>query len=332
MKRVRGTLERYIRILEALALAPAGMTLNEIIASTKLPRGTVHRLVESLTKVGFLTSRVGRSKTYVLGPRLLRLLYSGLSSDLVVALARPFLEDLANEYGETVLLARLNGNQVEKLAAWAPREGKYSYVQPGRIMPINAAASAKAIFAFQDKAVIDEALSGRMVRYTPNTKTSKSKLRTELAEVKRGGFAVCRDEFDPGVLSYSCPVHLAGFGTLYSIGIVGLTERLGRHAASGIVAALRARCDALSLALYSRVKGTEIDVSEAVRVRTGNGGNSKSSVQRKSAPETGPASITASRSAVVGLKIRSAHTKNVQRAHRSGDLRQEAARRRFESK
>ena len=39
MKRVKGTLERYIRILEALAPVPTGLTLNEIIAATKLPRG-----------------------------------------------------------------------------------------------------------------------------------------------------------------------------------------------------------------------------------------------------------------------------------------------------
>jgi DNA-binding IclR family transcriptional regulator len=270
-KRARGTLERYIGILETLALAPAGMTLNEIIANTKLPRGTVHRLVKSLTKVGFLIARVGRSKTYVLGPRLLRLLYSGLSSDLVVALARPFLEDLANEFGETVLLARLNGNQVEKVAAWMPREGKYSYVQPGRIMPVNAAASAKAIFAFQDKALIDDALSGRLQRYTGNTKTSKAKVRTELMQVKRDGFAVCRDEFDPGVGGGACPVHLTGFGTLYSIGIVGLTERLRRHTANNIVAALHARCDALSLALYSRVKGSANDADAPAPSSRGNG-------------------------------------------------------------
>jgi DNA-binding IclR family transcriptional regulator len=281
-KRARGTLERYIGILETLALAPAGMTLNEIIANTKLPRGTVHRLVKSLTKVGFLNARVGRSKTYVLGPRLLRLLYSGLSSDLVVALARPFLEDLANEFGETVLLARLNGNQVEKVAAWMPREGKYSYVQPGRIMPVNAAASAKAIFAFQDKALIDDALSSNLQRYTSNTKTSKTKVRAELGQVKRDGFAVCRDEFDPGVLSYACPVHLTGFGTLYSIGVVGLTERLRRHTANNIVGALHARCDALSLALYNRVKGSPHDTEALANSTRRNGAGTPRSPRKSS--------------------------------------------------
>lgn len=282
MKRLRGTLERYICILETLAPVPAGMTLNEIIATTKLPRGTVHRLVKSLSRVGFLTSRLGRNKTYVLGSRLLRLLYSGLSPDLVVALSRPYLEDLAGQFGETVLLARLNGNQVEKVAAWMPHEGKYSYVQPGRIMPINAAASAKAIFAFQDKATVDEALAERLTRYTVNTKISKTALKTELGKVKRDGFAICSDEFDPGVLSYACPVHLTGFGTLYSIGIVGLSDRLRRHSVAAIVKSLREKCDALSLALYSRVKGAEPLLNDDARAPAGNGVGPKSNSKRRS--------------------------------------------------
>jgi len=257
MTRRRDTLERYVLILETLALVPTGMALNEIIERTRLPRGTAHRLVNSLARVGLLVAHKGRNKTYVLGPRLLRLLYSGLSPDLVTALARPFLEDLANQFGETVLLARLNGSHIEKVAAWVPREGKFSYVQPGRIMPINAAASAKAIFAFQDKEIVDQALAQPLVRYTSNTKTSKAAVRAELAQVKREGFAVCSDEFDPSVLSFACPVHLTGFGTLYSIGVVGLSERLRKHRPENIVSALRERCDALSLALYSRVKGVD---------------------------------------------------------------------------
>jgi DNA-binding IclR family transcriptional regulator len=280
MKRVQGTLERYVRILETLAPRPAGLALNEIIAATQLPRGTVHRLVTSLSKVGFLTARPGRSKIYVLGGRLQRLLYTGLSVDLVIALARPLLEDLSNQLGETVLLARLNGGRVEKVAAWMPGHGRDSYIQPSRIMPIHAAATAKAIFAFQSKEIIEDALAeARLVRYTPNTKTSKAAVRKMLLQVKQDGYAVCSDEFDPGVLSYACPVHLADFGTLYSIAVVGLSSRLGQKPMARTVQSLREKCDALSLALYSHVKGTQPPQSGTPKT---NGSKRKSVRRRKS--------------------------------------------------
>ena len=277
-------------ILETLVLAPAGMTLNELILETELPRVTVHRLVNSLTRAGLVKANVGRSKNYALGARLLRLLYRGLSPDLVTALARPLLEDLANQFGETILLARLNGSQIEKVAAWAPGGGEYSFIQPGRIMPINAAASAKAIFAFQDKEIIDEVLSEPLVRYTSNTKVSKTAVRAELAQVRRDGFAVCSDEFDPGVLSYACPMHLAGFGTLYSIGIVGLAERMRRFPLEDIVAALQERSEALALALQDRVTGTEAAPADGPPAAAGDG-----NTRPRAAGSSGTQSLSAAR-------------------------------------
>jgi DNA-binding IclR family transcriptional regulator len=166
------------------------------------------------------------------------------------------------------------------VARWVPRDGKYSYVQPGWILPINASASAKAIFAFQDKSLIDDVLSTPLVRYRAKTKVSKSSVKNELDFVRRDGFAVCNDEFDPGVLSYACPVHLTGFGTLYSIGIVGLSERFGHHPIGNIVAALRKRADALSLALYSHVKGPDVGIAESKGAS--NGAKQKSGTRRRS--------------------------------------------------
>lgn len=287
MSERRGTLERYTRILEMLAVARSGMSLNDVIAATRLPRGTVHRLVNALVRVDLVAVQSGRSKTYVLGSRLKRMLYSGLPPDLVTALARPFLEEFAIEFGETALLARLNGSQVEKVAAWVPGNGKYSYIQPSRLMPIHATASAKAIFAFQEDTLIDEALRPKLVRYTRNTKVSKTGIRAEFAQVRKDGFAMCSDEFDPGVLSYACPVHITGFGTPYSIGIVGLRERLRRHPTKDIVQGLVKRANALALALYGHATGAD---GEQSPLRLSGGKKSRTKKARPTAPkaETSP--------------------------------------------
>jgi len=53
------------------------------------------------------------------------------------------------------------------------------------------------------------------------------------------------------VLSYACPVHLEGAGVLYSIGLVGLSQRLGDHPQGEVVAALRGAAEALSKSLPS---------------------------------------------------------------------------------
>jgi IclR family acetate operon transcriptional repressor len=51
----------------------------------------------------------------------------------------------------------------------------------------------------------------------------------ELEKVRREKIAVCDNELDPGVLSFATPVKLDQWGVMFAIGIVGLSDRLGRR-------------------------------------------------------------------------------------------------------
>ncbi len=240
-----GILERYAAVLEAVAAAPEGLSLSEVVRASGLPRGTVHRLIGALAGAGFLAPRDGR-KIYVLGPRLLRLLHAGAPPGAIASLLGPLLEDLAARYQETAFVAKLVGKTVRSVAMVTPASESRSYVQPGRIMPIHAAASAKAIFAFQDERLIERMLRRPRRTFTDRTRVAVAQVRADLKRVRRQGYAVCDGELDPGVLSYACPVHLPQVGVLYSIGMVGLSQRLGRYGADDVVGALRAAAERVS--------------------------------------------------------------------------------------
>ena len=233
-----GILTRYATVLDALAAAPEGLSLIEVVRATGLPRGTAHRLLGALRGVGYIAGRDGR-KVYVLGPRLLRLLHLGQEPAAVAPSVRPLLGDLTARFKETAFLAKLAGDEVRSVAMETPESESQSYVQPGRVMPVHAAASAKAIWAYQDDRRIEALLVQPRERFTEKTRTEAAELRTDFARVRRSGFAVCDGELDPGVLSYACPVHLDGAGVLYAIGMVGLSQRLGRFAPEEVVEALQ---------------------------------------------------------------------------------------------
>ena len=245
-----GILGRYARVLEAVAMAPNGRSLTEIGRATGLARGTVHRLIAALLEVGYLAPRDGR-KVYVLGPRLLRLTHLAAAPAAVATLVRPLLDDLVARFGETVFLARLAGTSVTSIATALPDQEGQSFVQPGRSMPVHAAASAKAIVAFQEPAVIDACLALPRQRFTEHTRTSEAEVRSDLTRVRRQGYAVCADELDPGVLSYAVPVRFDGAGVLYSVGIVGLSSRLGQHPRDVVIAALRAASEQIATRLQT---------------------------------------------------------------------------------
>lgn len=238
MTETRGVLSRYATILDTLAAAPEGLTLTEIMQATALPRGTVHRLLGALLEVGYIETVEGR-KVYVLGSRLLHMLHLGTPAEVIVRLVRPILDRLVAQFRETAFLAKLEGREVRSVAMAMPPSTGQSYVQPGREMPAHAAASAKAIFAFQDEAAIADALARPLEKFTGKAITDPATVRAELEEVCAKGYAVCDEELDPGIYSYACPIHLEDLGVIYSIGLVGLTERLHRFPAAEIIASLQ---------------------------------------------------------------------------------------------
>ncbi|MFQ5775350.1 MAG: IclR family transcriptional regulator [Kiloniellaceae bacterium] len=257
MTKEGGILGRYAVVLEVLAASPDGLSLMEVMRATGLPRGTVHRLINALCGVGYIVRRDGR-KIYVLGPRLLRLLHMGVAPTMVSALARPILGDLAARFKETAFVGKLLGTEVQSVAMVIPDSENQTYVQPGRVMPVHAAASAKVIMAFQDDSLVEEVLSQPRARFTDSTRVEEDEVRADLEQVRRQGFAVCDEELDPGVLSYACPVHLEGAGVLYSIGMVGLSQRLHSHAPNEIIAALRAAAEDFSNRLPSGLRSSTV--------------------------------------------------------------------------
>ena len=217
-------LSRYVQILETVAAARTGLTLTEIGQQLDLRAPTVHRLAGSLKAIDLLAQIEG-SKSYVLGRRLQLLLHSTLSLTDYSHLAKVILRELVDELGETVHLARLNGAVAESVLMVQPEGSNRAFVQPGRELPLHAAASGKAMLAFQSADFVDRYLAKPRARFTENTKVGKDEIRAERERVRTSGIAVCDNELDAGVLSYGHPVRVKGGYVLYSIGVTGLADR-----------------------------------------------------------------------------------------------------------
>lgn len=218
-------LNRYIQILEAIGGARTGLTLTEIGSRLDLRAPTVHRLVGGLKALDLVANRDG-GKSYVLGMRTQSLLHSTMTVADYSPQSKMILARLVDDLGETVHLAKLNGNVVESVLMEQPRRVNHAFVQPGRELPLHAAASGKAILAFQSEEFLARYLERPRMRFTENTKVSASDIRREIKRVRKAGIAICDNELDSGVLSYGHPVMVKGGHVLYSIGVTGLANRL----------------------------------------------------------------------------------------------------------
>jgi DNA-binding IclR family transcriptional regulator len=243
-------LERYLRILEITAGFSGGISLSRFAEILDLPKTTVHRLVRNLVETGILVTDVnGR---YRLGQRFARLAYAGTPDEWINSMSYTFLKDLAEETGQACFIAKLTDNKIRSVAMVAPDNLARGYVVPGRELWPHAAASAKAILAFQSDAVVKAVLPSPLPRLTDRTKTRLKDLQAELDSVRTRELGLCVGEDVEGFAGIACPILRPGFDVLYSVGITGTIETLINRGVAQFEKRLRACAVQLSRAIEAR--------------------------------------------------------------------------------
>jgi len=218
-------LERYMRIIELLASFPEGLGLTEISRMLALPKPSAHRLLGTLQESQLVGVPAGGM--YTLGDRISRLANAGAGSEWIDVVVQPQLADLTAETQETCYLAKLQaGHRVASILMEAPDTPWRGFILPGKDMAPHAAASAKAILAFQPKEVVNAALAGPLPQLTANTRTDPSQVLQDYEDVKRRGYATCIGEIDEGLAALAVPVPIPHLGVIYSLGMTGPLQRL----------------------------------------------------------------------------------------------------------
>lgn len=220
---------KAVRLLRELAAQPrTGATVTTLAKATGLSRPTAFRLLHSLEQGG-LVDRVDTN--YVLGWELARLgrhadPYAGL-----VAHAQPLLQELSDEFNESVTLSIPNSQDGLDLVAEAAGShvvGVLSRNMVGQHYPMHASSTGKVLMAEQPPDELDRVLPAELEAFTPHTITDRAALDKELEQVREQGFAIIDNELEPELLSLSRPIHDSA-GTLVAVlTLSGPRSRFGR--------------------------------------------------------------------------------------------------------
>ena len=242
-------LGRAFRILETLSSHPNGLTLSEIAAATDLVVATVHRQLNTLINVGAV--RKLNTKAFILGERMWAMASQMTNGADITHSAAPVLKALADRFGETSFLARLVDRNVEVMSTCTPTAFGQSFVQPGRGMPLYAAATGKILLALSSDDFIDDYLKLPRKAFTPNTKVDEAEIRAELLDIRERQIAICNNEFDPGILSYAAAVEDRRTGLSYALAVFGLADRFSAIERNAVEAQLLNAAQQLSLSIRS---------------------------------------------------------------------------------
>jgi IclR family acetate operon transcriptional repressor len=191
------SLERAFGILETMADAGGVISLSQLAADANLPLPTIHRLVRTLVDLGYV--RQEASRQYSLGPRLIRL--GETTSRMFGRWARPHMERLAHELGESVNLAMLDGDQVVYVGqVMAAQNSMRMFTEVGRRVLPHSTGVGKAIMADMDPTEVRALLARTgMPARTEHTITSADDFLAELAATRERGYALDEGEQEVGV-------------------------------------------------------------------------------------------------------------------------------------
>lgn len=194
---------RAFYLLELIAESPTDLSLSELAAMVELPAPTTHRLLKTLVALGY--ARQLSTRRYGLGLGLVRL---GEQAETQFApLAKPHLEILAEQTGESANVAVLEGNMVVYIAQAPSPHPMRMFTEVGHRTFTHSTGVGKAMLAELDPERARKIVAkAGMPAATEYTITDIDRLEEELRSIKQQGYAIDEAEHAAGVRCYAVPV------------------------------------------------------------------------------------------------------------------------------
>lgn len=220
------SVSRSLRILEALGRDGKPQSLAEITAAVKLPKTTVHRLLETLQYEGYVEQNPV-TRQLLLSSKILELAASFLGRFDVREVARPLLMELWQRSQETVHLGLIDGSEVLYVEKLDSPHTIRMYSKIGRRAPLHCTGLGKALLANLPAEELERILEQQeFQRFTENTLVDRADLLQELANIRSRGVAFDNEEHEKNVRCVAAPVFDAQGQVNSAISIAGPAFRM----------------------------------------------------------------------------------------------------------
>jgi len=199
-------LGRGLALLDCFIDAPGPHSLIELSRRVRLGMPTTLRLIRTLEEAGYVRQDA-MTKRYRLSWKMLQL-QDVTSSILDYAdLARPHLEELAASVGESTGMSVLDDTEVRHAIRVSSNRIISANIPPGAQFPPHATAMGKVLLAGLEPSRVRELAAQRpFERFTATTLTDVDEVLEELRLVRRQGYALSNQEWEPGLRTVAAPV------------------------------------------------------------------------------------------------------------------------------
>lgn len=239
-------IDRAAHLLGLVVRADEPISFTSLAEASGLARSTTSRLLAAL-EANHLLER-DPDGAYLSGP--LFALYAARHDpwSQVARLADPILQKIGAETGETVNLAVPRGETVVQVA-----QVNATYMLGARdwmhvTVPPHCSALGKVLYAFDCLQLPD----GPLEHPTARSLATSAALRSDLATIRRRGYATTREELEIGLDAVAAPVHGRDGDVIAALGVSGPSARL-RNQLHEVGRLLRDHSSSLSQVLRRRI-------------------------------------------------------------------------------
>jgi IclR family KDG regulon transcriptional repressor len=219
-----------IRILQSFSDEEPELGITELSARLGLAKSTVFRLMRTLTETQ-LVEQVAESRKYRLGINTFVIGSIALRRMEIRVRAFPHLVDLLQRVRRVVRLGVYDGSGgVVYLVKLPEDKATRSLSSVGKRVAAHCTAVGKVLLAYQSPEEQERVLSRPLWACTPKTITDPERLRHQLEQIRRQGYATTYEESTEGLSSVAVPVLSPEGEALAAISLTGSSNQfLANH-------------------------------------------------------------------------------------------------------
>lgn len=215
------TLDKGLEMLFQFTERTPSLSVKDMMTLLDLPRSTIYRLLDTL-KSKKLIQECGPGR-YNLGLGILQLAKIASAGMNLLTIARPIMERLSEETGETVILSSLINNRAICLERIESSQVIKLTFERGKLLPLHAGASASVLLAFmeqeQQKKIIEDLKNEKFI-------IDLDLFLNRLNRVKEEGYVISNEEVDPGAWAVAAPIIGADGNLLAGLSVAGPKFRI----------------------------------------------------------------------------------------------------------
>lgn len=226
-------------IIERLADAHGPLGVSELAAATVIGKARIYRHLRTLVGLGYVTQEPAGER-YVLTMKLCHLGRVIAEQSEFQAVARGCMPALRERVGQSVVIGQVEDHGVRVVEILRHRSKVEISTRPGTLFDFHCTAQGKLALAFGPARLWKRVQRMPLRKWTSATITDVERLRSEIARVKRRGWAVAPGEILSGINALAAPIFDGSGALAGTIGILGSIQHVAPRPTPRLVSAVQA--------------------------------------------------------------------------------------------